>query len=61
MEPIRLSYHGKSHYNALVPTGWTQADAYIKEQPGLFEDRAIATYGKDHCDEDTEGKQQKPM
>jgi hypothetical protein len=44
IEPIRLSYHGKSHYNAVVPKGWTEEQIYVKEEPGVIEDRAIALY-----------------
>ena len=41
VEPIRLSYHGKSHYNAVVPIGWTKDMIYVKSSPGQIEDEAI--------------------
>lgn len=47
VEPIRLSYHGKSHYNAVIPFGWTKEKVYVHEPPGVIEDRAISLYNKD--------------
>lgn len=40
-EPIRLSYHGKSHYNSIVPLNWTYEKVFIKTKPGELEDEAI--------------------
>ena len=54
VEPIRLSYHGKSHYNAVVPVGWTSDRVYERETPGVVEDRAIARYHRDQTTEDTQ-------
>lgn len=59
VEPIRLSYHGKSHYNALVPVGWTARLAFINEEPGIFEDRVIQMYNKDQQDTSFDVKQEK--
>ena len=39
--PIRISYHGKNHYNAVVPQDWESQDCLIKEEPGTVEDWAI--------------------
>ena len=33
-EPFRLSYHGKSHYNSVIPNNWCKDDIYIKTNPG---------------------------
>jgi len=41
VEPIRLSYHGKSHYNAVVPISWTKESIYVKTHPGEIEEKAI--------------------
>ena len=41
VEPIRLSYHGMSHYNAVVPMSWTKDSIYVKTQPGEVEEKAI--------------------
>ena len=59
IEPIRLSYHGKSHYNAVVPTGWTKDRIYVKEEPGVIEDHAIAHYNKDQDAQTKEEKEEK--
>lgn len=37
-EPIRLSYHGKSHYNSVVALNWTPDDRYEQSSPGVLED-----------------------
>jgi OTU domain-containing protein 5 len=29
-KPIRLSYHGSSHYNSVVKLGWTLSDALLQ-------------------------------
>jgi hypothetical protein len=52
IEPIRLSYHGKSHYNAVVPIGWTKDKVYEHDSPGEVEDRAIAMIKKDQDESD---------
>ena len=39
--PIRISYHGKNHYNAVVPLDWESQDNLVKEEPGTVEDWAI--------------------
>lgn len=38
---LRLSYHSQNHYNAVLPTGWTQESAFYKQSPGNFEDQRI--------------------
>lgn len=40
-EPFRLSYHGRSHYNSVIPNDWTPDSAFIKSKPGIVEDEAI--------------------
>lgn len=52
VDPIRLSYHGKSHYNAVVPYGWTKDRIYVQELPGIIEDRVISLYNKNQQSED---------
>lgn len=37
-EPIRLSYHGSSHYNSVVKLGWTLSDSLLQSEPGQVED-----------------------
>lgn len=44
VDPIRLSYHGKSHYNAVVPIGWKQHNCYETEPPGEIENRALSMH-----------------
>lgn len=39
--PIRLSYHGQSHYNSIVETSWNYEKTLIKTKPGQIEDEAI--------------------
>ena len=39
--PIRLSYHGQSHYNSMVPKGWTVSLALVESDPGVMEKEAI--------------------
>ena len=42
MRPFRLSYHGNSHYNSIVPLNWCCADAFLDhEKAGYVEDEAI--------------------
>ena len=41
IEPIRLSYHGRSHYNSVVPMTWTKNSCLLNEKPGLVENEAI--------------------
>ena len=41
-EPIRLSYHGKSHYNSVVPKDWNYEKVIVKSEPGYLEDEALA-------------------
>ena len=42
VSPFRLSYHGNSHYNSIVPLNWTCADAFFDpEKAGDVEDEAI--------------------
>eukprot|EP00347_Sterkiella_histriomuscorum_P013052 403366200 len=40
-EPIRLSYHGKSHYNSIVRMDWTYEKVFVKTKAGEIEDEAI--------------------
>lgn len=40
-EPFRLSYHGSSHYNSIVPANWNYEKVYIKSAAGIVEDEAI--------------------
>jgi hypothetical protein len=40
-EPFRLSYHGKSHYNSIVPLGWNYEKVFFKTKPGEVEDESI--------------------
>lgn len=40
-EPIRLSYHGQSHYNSIVPLNWNYEKVYVKRKPGEVEEEAI--------------------
>ena len=39
--PFRLSYHGGSHYNAVLPIRWKREDIFVKERPGALEDYRI--------------------
>lgn len=48
--PLRLSYHGKSHYNALVPSGWSKDQSFLKEVPGVFEESVIDNYAKNETE-----------
>ena len=42
LEPIRISYHGKNHYNAVVLQEWDPVkDNLIDEEAGQVEDWAI--------------------
>ena len=37
-----MSYHGRSHYNAVVPENWNPIDSkLIKRQPGEIEHQAL--------------------
>jgi len=40
-EPIRLSYHGKSHYNAVVSKEWNHDKIYVNSEPGTIENEAL--------------------
>ena len=40
-QPMRLSYHGRSHYNAVVSLNWNKDARLVKKQPGDVEDEAI--------------------
>jgi hypothetical protein len=40
-QPIRLSYHGASHYNAIVPLDWNYEKVFVTTEPGAFEEKAI--------------------
>ena len=41
-EPIRVSYHGRSHYNAVIGANWDpQNDKLIKTEPGQIEAQAL--------------------
>jgi hypothetical protein len=39
--PFRLSYHGRSHYNSIVPLNWNYDKVFFKSKPGHIEDEAI--------------------
>ena len=39
--PIRLSYHGQSHYNSIIPKDWTVSMALVTSDPGFIEKEAI--------------------
>ena len=41
LTPIRLSYHGSSHYNAVISLSWKESDSLIKTKPGEVEAEAI--------------------
>ena len=41
MEPLRLAYHGKCHYNAILHEDWTEEMCFVKEQAGELETAAI--------------------
>jgi hypothetical protein len=41
-EPFRLSYHGRSHYNSVIPLNWNYEKVFVKSKPGEFENNAIA-------------------
>ena len=46
--PIRLSFHGNSHYNCIVPKTWTVSEALLGDlEPGKIEDEAIQWAEKD--------------
>jgi hypothetical protein len=36
-----LSYHGKNHYNSVVPLSWSPKDALETSNPGVLEDLAM--------------------
>jgi OTU domain-containing protein 5 len=39
---IRLSYHGKSHYNSVVPLNWTPSQSLLdSDKAGLIEQEAL--------------------
>lgn len=40
--PFRLSYHGRTHYNSIVPLDWNYDKVFIKRKPGEIEDEAIS-------------------
>ena len=40
--PIRLSYHGKNHYNSVVRYDWQPSDALFKSVPGIYEESVMA-------------------
>jgi hypothetical protein len=40
-EPFRLSYHGQSHYNLVVPFTWTKEDVFVSQEPGEVEKYAL--------------------
>lgn len=48
--PIRLSYHGQSHYNSMVPKGWTVSEALVDSDPGVIEKEAIEWSEKNAID-----------
>lgn len=39
--PFRLSYHGRSHYNSIIPLDWNYDKVFISSTPGEAEDEAI--------------------
>lgn len=42
VQPIRVSYHGRNHYNAIVPTDWDPVThRYIQEVEGIVESQAL--------------------
>jgi len=42
IQPIRISYHGRNHYNAVVPHNWSPLEhRYVKEDPGVLEETAM--------------------
>ena len=38
---LKLSYHGQQHYNSVVDTRWTPAEALESGEPGAVENEAI--------------------
>lgn len=40
-EPIRLSYHGQSHFNSVLRSDWSPANRFENSEPGIIEDQAI--------------------
>ena len=49
--PIRLSYHGKSHYNTIVPKEWTVSCALVTSEPGFIEKEALEWSEKNAIDQ----------
>jgi len=40
--PFRLSFHGNSHYNCIVPLAWNAQQAVLGDaEPGVIEDEAV--------------------
>ena len=39
--PFRLSYHGRGHYDTVVPQEWCVADSFYESNPGAVEEEAI--------------------
>jgi len=40
--PIRVSYHGRNHYNAVVPHNWAPLEhRLVKEVIGVVEEYAL--------------------
>ena len=47
--PFRLSFHGNSHYNCIVPITWNTSQAILGEaKPGEIESEAIKYAIEDH-------------
>ena len=40
--PLRLSFHGSSHYNSIVPMSWNHKSSLSSTEPGIIEDEAIS-------------------
>ena len=40
-QPIRLSYHGKSHFNSIMPFNEGE-HAFLRSRPGVVEQAAVA-------------------
>ena len=48
-DPIRLSYHGKSHYNAVVSSDWNLEMRLLgSTQPGIIENEALNLASQNH-------------
>ena len=61
-QPIRLSYRGKSYYNAVVSLDWKETDRLVKSKPGEMENEAIRMSKQEghqevHQDENVTAKQ----